>query len=325
MTGLGHDVTLFATADSVTSARLRECAPSALRRQKCQEPLSYHLAMMSRVLAEAHRFDVIHFHTELLQFALFRAHSTPCLTTLHGRLDLPELQPFFVEFPEMPLVSISEAQRTPLLCGNWLGTVHHGLPQNLFRPGRGDGGYLAFIGRIAPEKGPDAAMRIARRAGIPLRMAAKVDRADTAYFEDVIQPQLKLPSVSYIGEIGDDEKGSLLGNARALLLPVCWPEPFGIVMIEAMACGTPVIAYGVGSVPEVLEDGVTGFIVADEDEAVAAVERLDDLDRARIRSVFEVRFSAHRMTINYLRLYRDLIQQHDLDTLPRLDDQLENA
>jgi glycosyltransferase involved in cell wall biosynthesis len=156
-------------------------------------------------------------------------------------------------------------------------------------------------------------------------MAAKVDRADTAYFEDVIQPQLKLPSVSYIGEIGDDEKGSLLGNARALLLPVCWPEPFGIVMIEAMACGTPVIAYGVGSVPEVLEDGVTGFIVADEDEAVAAVERLDDLDRARIRSVFEVRFSAHRMTINYLRLYRDLIQQHDLDTLPRLDDQLENA
>jgi glycosyltransferase involved in cell wall biosynthesis len=323
---LGHDVTLFATADSVTTARLRECAPQALRFEgACAAPLAYHLVALSRVLAEARRFDVIHFHTDLLQFALFRGHPTPCLTTLHGRLDLPELQAFFAEFPEMPLVSISTAQRAPLPAGNWLGTVHHGLPETLFRPGRGEGGYLAFIGRLSPEKAPDAAIRIGRRAGLPLRIAAKVDRADEAYFESVVRPLLALPGIEYIGEIGDYEKGEFLGNARALLFPIGWCEPFGLVMIEAMACGTPVIGYRAGSVPEVLDDGVTGFIVADEDEAVAAVEHLDRLDRGRIRRVFEARFSARRMVADYLRLYGRMIERHRLAARTGRDDELADA
>jgi glycosyltransferase involved in cell wall biosynthesis len=325
MTELGHDVTLFAAADSVTSGRLRGCAPRALRfESSCGAPLAYHLVAMSRVLAAASGFDVIHFHTDLLQFALFREHPTPCLTTLHGRLDLPELQTFFAEFSEMPVVSISHAQRAPLPDANWLGTVHHGLPETLFQPGRGDGGYLAFIGRISPEKAPDAAIRIAQRAGLPLRIAAKVDRADQAYFESVVRPLLGLPGIDYIGEIGDCEKAAFLGGARALLFPINWAEPFGLVMIEAMACGTPVIGYHAGSVPEVLDDGVTGFIVADEDEAVAAVEQLDRLDRERIRRVFETRFSARRMIADYLRLYGLLIERQGLGP-SRRDDELANA
>jgi glycosyltransferase involved in cell wall biosynthesis len=325
MIDLGHDVTLFASADSSTAARLRPGAPQALRLDHgCRQPLAYDLVQMRRVLAEAHRFDLIHFHTDLLQFALFDNQSTPCLTTLHGRLDLAELQPFFAEFPEMPLVSISQAQRISLPDANWLGTVYHGLPEALFSRGRGDGGYVAFLGRIAPEKGPEAAIRIAHRAGIPLRMAAKVDRTDEAYFEKSVQPLLTLPDIHYIGETDDVTKGPFLADARALLFPACWPEPFGIVMIEAMACGTPVIAYDVGSVSEVLEDGVTGFIVHNEEEAVAAIGRVAQLDRARIRSVFEARFSARRMVDEYLRLYQILIEQQGLG-VPPLSDELENA
>ena len=326
MIALGHDVTLFATADSTTTATLRPCAPQALRLDRdCRQPLAYDLVLMRRVLAESHRFDLIHFHTDLLQFALFYEHATPCLATLQGRLDLPELQPFFAEFSEMPLVSISDAQRAPLAAANWLGTVYHGLPETLFRTGEGEGDYLAFLGRIAPEKGPDAAIRIAHRAGVPLRMAAKVDRADESYFGEIVRPLISLPGIDFIGEIDDESKGAFLGGARALLFPACWPEPFGIVIIEAMACGTPVIAYGVGSVPEVLEDGVTGFIVRDEDDAVAAVERVVQLDRARIRSVFETRFSARRMVSDYVRLYQVLIEQHGMGVPPRLRDELENA
>jgi glycosyltransferase involved in cell wall biosynthesis len=326
LTGLGHEVTLFATADSVTAAQLRECAPRALRLEsRATVPLAYHLVAMSRLFAERRHFDVIHFHTDLLQFALFRGQETPCLTTLHGRLDLPELRSFFAEFPEMPLASISAAQRATVPEANWLGTVHHGLPETMFCPGTGAGGYLAFIGRLSPEKAPDAAIRIARRAGLPLRIAAKVDRADEAYFEAVVRPLLSLPGVEYIGEIGDYEKGAFLGDARALLFPIGWCEPFGIVMIEAMACGTPVIGYRAGSVPEVLDDGITGFIVADEDEAVAAVEQLDRLERERIRRVFEARFSARRMVADYVRLYERVIERRRRGARAGSDDELANA
>lgn len=326
MTALGHDVTLFASGDSVTTARLQSCTPRALRfKREYRDPLACHLILMSRVLAEAHRFELIHFHTDLLQFALFRGHSTPCVATLHGRLDLPDLGPFFAEFPEMPLVSISDAQRAPLAEANWLGTVHHGLPEALYPPGRGDGGYLAFLGRLSPEKAPDAAIRIAQRAGMPLRIAAKIDHVDTAYFESTVRPLLATRGVDYVGEISEPEKAAFLGGACALLFPICWPEPFGIVLIEAMACGTPVIAYRAGSAPEVIDDGITGFIVAGEDEAVAAVERVGRLDRGRIRRIFESRFSAARMVADYLDLYEDVIREHELGTAPPLDDELENA
>jgi glycosyltransferase involved in cell wall biosynthesis len=255
----------------------------------------------------AHEFDVLHFHIDYLQFPLFRDLAERTLTTQHGRLDLPDLPVAYRAFPEFPLVSISDDQRRPCPDWYWLRTVHHGLPPRLypFSPG-GEGGYLAFLGRICPEKRPDHAIEIARRAGLPLRIAAKVDRVDQAYFEQVIRPLLRDPLIEFVGEIGEQDKAAFLGGARALLFPIDWPEPFGLVMIEAMACGTPVIAYRRGSVPEVLEDGWTGFMVDDVAGAVAAVANLDRLDRAAIRARFEQRFTVRRMAKDYVAAYSSL-------------------
>ncbi len=305
--GLGHDVTLFAAGGSRTSASLRVCSESALRDSpSCYEPIASHLLMMRRVLKEAASFDIIHFHTDLVQFPIFAHRPAACLTTLHGRLDRPELRRFFDAFDEMPLVAISAAQRASLPEASWIGTVHHGLPEAMLRPGGGDGGYLAFLGRVSPEKGLARAIRIARRAGMPLRVAAKIDRADTEFFNTVIRPELG-PDIAFLGEIDDSAKEEFLGRAAALLFPIEWPEPFGLVMIEAMACGTPVIAFPNGAAPEVIEDGITGFLVAGENEAAAALRRLADFDRSRIRQRFEERFSARRMAMDYVGLYERLL------------------
>lgn len=304
---LGHDVTLYASADSRTGARLRPMAPQGLRLDpSCRDPIAPHIAMIEEVLADADDFDVIHFHVDYLHFPATRRAGVAHLTTLHGRLDMPELVPIYTRFPGMPLVSISQAQRGPIPWANWVATVHHGLPSNLLRPGAGDGGYLAFVGRISPEKGPDHAIRIARRAGIPIRIAAKIERADRSYFERVVEPMLDGPGVEFVGEIGEREKNAFLGEAAALLFPIDWPEPFGLVMIESMACGTPVIAYGCGSVPEVIDADVTGWVVGGEDEALEAIARLEGFDRDRCRRRFERRFSAERMALDYLEVYRAL-------------------
>jgi len=303
----GHEVSLFASADSRTSARLVPCCPQALRLDlSVRETLPYHIAMIEQVRRRADRFDVLHFHIDLLHFPVFNGDARRTVTTLHGRLDLPELAPVYRLFNHMPLVSISDAQRAPMPPVNWMATVHHGLPLDLYRPGEG-GDYLAFLGRICPEKRPDRAIEIAVRAGVQLKIAAKVDRVDEAYYSTRIAPLLEHPLVSFVGEIGDAEKGRFLGGARALVFPIDWPEPFGLVMIEAMACGTPVIAFRAGSVPEVVEDGLTGFVVDDIEGAVAAVTALDRLDRRAIRRRFETRFSATRMAADYLGVYERLL------------------
>jgi glycosyltransferase involved in cell wall biosynthesis len=300
----GHEVTLFASGDSVTSAELVASSPVALRLGSAMDATPYSVLQLEHVSRRAEDFDVLHFHTEYLHFPLVRRVCTPCVTTMHGRLDLPDLPQIFGEFDDMALVSISEHQRRPLTA-NWIGTIHHGLPRDLYRFAHaGEGGYLAFLGRICPEKGPERAIEIARRAGLPLKIAAKVDRVDKAYFEERVLPLLDQPHVEFIGEIGEDRKGAFLGAAKALLFPIDWPEPFGLVMIEAMACGTPVIAWKDGSVQEVVENGVTGYIVKSIDEAVSAVERVDALDRKRVRSRFESRFTVELMARNYLRIYR---------------------
>jgi glycosyltransferase involved in cell wall biosynthesis len=300
----GHEVTLFASGDSKTRATLRASCSRALRLDpQCRDPLPYHFISLYRLAQAADAFDIIHFHTDYLHFALFAHFWDKTLTTLHGRLDLPDLAPILHEFAMMPLVSISNAQREPVPWANWCGTVHHGLPSNLYNGGRGDGGYLTFIGRICPEKRPDWAIEIARRAGMPLSIAAKVDKADLDYHETRIKPLLEDPRIDFIGEIGDGEKRPFLGDAAALLFPIDWPEPFGLALIEAMANGTPVIAFRRGSVPEIVEPGVTGLIVDSVDEAVAAVPLARALDRAAIRRRFEERFSVERMAQDYLRLY----------------------
>jgi glycosyltransferase involved in cell wall biosynthesis len=300
----GHQVTLFASGDSKTRAILRASCSRALRLDpQCKDPLPYHFISLYRLAQAADAFDIIHFHTDYLHFALFAQLWGKTLTTLHGRLDLPDLPPILHEFAMMPLVSISNAQREPVPWANWYGTVHHGLPSNLYYGGRGDGGYLAFIGRICPEKRPDQAIEIARRAGMPLTVAAKVDKVDLAYHQNRIKPLLEDPRIDFIGEIGDGEKGAFLGDAVALLFPIDWPEPFGLALIEAMANGTPVIAFRRGSVPEIVEPGVTGLIVDSVDEAVAAVPLARALDRAAIRRRFEECFSVERMAQDYLRLY----------------------
>jgi glycosyltransferase involved in cell wall biosynthesis len=264
----------------------------------------------------ADAFDIIHFHTDYLHFPLFGAHCGKTLTTLHGRLDLPDLPPLLHEFAMMPLASISNAQRAPVAWANWYATVYHGLPTtNLYTLGCGDGGYLAFIGRICPEKRPDWAIEIARCAGLPLTIAAKVDKVDRTYYKTRIKPLLKEPLVEFIGEIGDDEKGVFLGDALALLFPVDWPEPFGLVLIEAMASGTPVIAFGRGSVPEVVDHGITGFFVNDVNEAVAAIPLARKLDRNVIRRRFEERFSVERMARDYLALYSDVLRRGTMDAV----------
>lgn len=302
---LGHEVTLFASGDSRTSAELVACGERALRLEAAVfDPIPHMLVMLAEVHRRAAEFDVLHFHIDLLHFPIFQDLAAQTLTTVHGRVDLPDLPPFYRRFSQFPLVSISDDQRRPLASANWIATVYHGLPHDLLSfsaTPRGD--YFAFLGRISPEKRPDRAIEIARRTGLPLRIAAKVDNVDRQYFEHTIAPLLDHPLVEFIGEIGEAEKNAFLGNARALLFPIDWPEPFGLVVIEAMACGTPVIAFLRGSVPEVIEDGVTGFIVESVDEAVNAVARLDSLDRRTIRARFERGFSAARMTRDYEALY----------------------
>ena len=302
---LGHDVTLFATADSVTAAKLQAMAPRGLRLDpECRDPLPHHLAMVHDVVELADEFDVVHFHVDYVHFPSVRLAGLPSLTTLHGRLDLPDLAPLFRRYPDLRLVSISEAQRRPMPWASWIGTVHHGLPRALLAPGPGRGGYLAFLGRISPEKRVDRAIRIARRAGMPLRIAAKIEKIDLGYYESVVRPMLAQPGVEFVGEIGEREKAPFLGNAAALLFPIDWPEPFGLVMIESMACATPVLAFDCGSVREVITPEASGWIVSSEDEAVAALERLGSIDRAACRRAFEERFTAERMAHDYLRLYR---------------------
>jgi glycosyltransferase involved in cell wall biosynthesis len=300
----GHDVTLFASGDSVTSARLVPVCERGLRLDaRCVDPLSHHIRLLDRVFSDVDQFDVTHFHVDYLHFPLSRRWPHPHLTTLHGRLDLPDLVPVYREFPDMPVVSISDAQRTPLPWVHWAGTVYHGLPGDLFAFHEHPRDYLAFVGRISPEKAPDRAIELARRTGLPLRIGAKVDRADREYFETTIEPLLSAPGVEWLGEVGGREKEDLLGHARALLCLGDWPEPFGLVMIEALACGTPVIAWRAGSIPEVVDDGIDGFVVSSMDEAVEAVGRLDAIDRGLCRATFEARFLVERMAADYVRLY----------------------
>jgi glycosyltransferase involved in cell wall biosynthesis len=306
----GHDVTLFASGDSRTAARLVRCSDMALRLNPVvKNHLPYHIVMLDEVVRRADEFDVLHFHIDQLHFPLVRDFAQRTVTTLHGRLDLPDLRPLYAAFPDVPLVSISREQRRPLQRRlNWVGNVYHGLPAHLMPfTSSPDGEYLAFLGRISPEKRPDRAVEIATRAGLPLKIAAKVDAVDQAYWDEVISPMIAShPNVDYVGEIDESRKADFLGRARALLFPINWPEPFGLAMIEAMACGTPVIAFRAGSVPEVVDEGVTGFIVRNVEEAVAAVARLGELDRARVRGSFEKRFAVERMAADYLAIYRGL-------------------
>jgi glycosyltransferase involved in cell wall biosynthesis len=304
---LGHEVTLFASGDSATKAKLVPIWPRALRFDpSVKDPFAPVFMELETVARRAHEFDVIHAHLDYFGYPLLKRLGVPSVTTLHGRLDLPELPPLYALYGDVPVVSVSDAQRAPLPHANYVATVQHGLPQDLLKRGSGSGGYLAFLGRISPEKAPDAAIRIAASAGLSLKIAAKIDRVDEEYFKATIEPLLSLGEVDFVGEISDREKGKFLGNAAALLFPIMWREPFGLVMIEAMACGTPVIAYENGSVREVLEDGVTGFIVHDEQEAVEAVKRIGTLDRGRLRAEFDRRFTSHHMAQNYLKLYSRL-------------------
>jgi glycosyltransferase involved in cell wall biosynthesis len=302
----GHDVTLFAAGESKTSARLRPVCERALRLEgkRVIDPLAHHVRMIEMVAREAHEYDVAHFHIDYLHFPVTRRQKMAAVTTLHGRLDIPEAIPVYREFAEMNLVSISNAQRAPMPWANWVATVYHGLPEALYKPRYEPGEYLCFLGRISPEKRVDRAIEIATRVGMPIRIAAKVDAADKEYFESEIRRLLDHPLVEYVGEINDRDKSEFLGNARALLFPIDWPEPFGLVMIEAMACGTPVIAYHMGSVAEVLDEGTTGCLVDGVDGAVRAVHRIGSLDRKICRQVFEERFSARRMCLDYLAVYR---------------------
>lgn len=300
----GHEVTLFASGDSRTASKLVPCSRRSLRTDPCcMDYIAHHIAMIERVAQSAARFDIIHFHIDYLHFPFSRGRRLRQITTLHGRLDLSDLLPVYRQFSDMPVVSISRAQRKPLPWINWVGNVPHGLPANSFSLDGGSGGYLAFIGRLSPEKRPDRAIEIATRLRIPLKIAAKIDRNDAAYFEGQIKHLLSNPLVDYIGEIGDSEKQAFLGNALACLMPIDWPEPFGINMIEAMACGTPTIAFRHGSVPEIITNGLNGFIVETVDEAVEAVARVSELSRAGCRRAFEERFTSERMASDYLRLY----------------------
>jgi glycosyltransferase involved in cell wall biosynthesis len=306
----GHDVTLFASGDSKTSAKLVRCCDVALRLNPIVvDPVAYHMIMLEEVRRKAADFDILHFHIDYLHAPLVSGFASVAITTVHGRLDLPHVVPFYTFFDELPLVAVSDDQRRYVRSANWVGTVHHGLPAGLLRhrPKAADG-YLAFLGRISPEKRPDKAIEIAAKAGMPLKIAAKIDRVDQCYWEERIRPMVQAhANVEYIGEIAEHEKEDFLGTASALLFPVDWPEPFGLVMIEAMACGTPVVAFKCGSVPDVVENGISGFVVESVDEAAAAIERIDVLDRAKVRAAFEERFTVERMASEYLKIYRRLI------------------
>ena len=304
----GHDVTLFASGDSTTQAKLVPICPESLRLDtKCIDQLAHHVLMLEYVFSERENFDIVHFHIDYLHFPLSRREQLVNITTLHGRLDIPDLAPLYQVFRDMPVVSISDAQRDPLPWANWQGTVHHGLPEDQLRIRDGRGEYLAFLGRISPEKGLDQAIRIAKLVGMPLRIAAKIDRADDEYFETHIKSLLNDRLIQFVGEIGYPEKNAFLGDALALLFPINWPEPFGLVMIEAMACGTPVIAFPHGSVPEIIDDGVTGFLVNNAEEAARAIRRISAIDRRKCRQQFERRFTARRMSEGYLALYQRLV------------------
>src|ERR1700758_151874 len=308
LVALGHEVTLFASGDSHTSAKLEAGWPRALRLDGAiRDANALHLTMLERVRQRVHDFDFLHFHLDYYPFSLFSRQSTPFVTTLHGRLDLPEHQPVFDEFSSVPVVSISNSQRRPLPQARWVRTVHHGLPAQLLTPRPIKPSYFAFLGRIAPEKRVDRAIRIAQHCGVPLKIAAKVDKADLDYFNDQIKPMLTNGNCEYIGEIGDREKSQFLSGAIVLLVPIDWPETFGLVMIEDMACGTPVIAFNRGSAPEVVDDGVTGFVVEDVSGAIGAVDRLGHLSREKVRRRFEERFTVRRMAQDYLSVYRSLM------------------
>ena len=305
---LGHEVTLFASANSITSAELAPCCNHALRLDDTvRDIIPHYMLMVDKVRERADDFDLLHFHIELFHFPLFRSLEARTLTTLHGRQDLSDLKPFYHRFSKMPLVSISAAQRKPLPHANFVATIHHGIPADLHRPSFERGSYLAFLGRISPEKRPDRAIRIAQRAGIPLKIAAKVDKVDEAYFRSEILPLIDGQAIEFLGEINDKQKTSFLRDAAALLFPIDWPEPFGLVMIEAMACGTPVLAFRCGSVPEIVEDGVTGKVVESEDEAIVALPELLTYDRRAVRKRFQERFTVARMARDYAGLYRKLV------------------
>jgi glycosyltransferase involved in cell wall biosynthesis len=308
---LGHEVTLFASADSITAAELVGCASVALRLDSSvRDRIPYYLLMLDRVRQLAEDFDILHFHIDQFHFPLFAQMADRTVTTLHGRQDCPDLKPLYLGFSEMPLVSISNDQRRPVANANFVATVHHGIPTNLYKPVYNPrGGYVAFLGRISPEKRPDRAIRIARTLGIPLKIAAKVDKVDEAYFREQIAPLLSAPGVEFIGEINERSKTEFLGEAQALLFPIDWPEPFGLVMIEAMACGTPVLAFRQGSVSEIVDQGVTGAIVATVDEAVRMLPQVLALDRHAVRRRFEQRFSSARMATDYVALYRSLLER----------------
>jgi glycosyltransferase involved in cell wall biosynthesis len=306
----GHEVTLFASGDSITNASLVSAVPASIRADpKDLSWLAYHTMHMDLVSQLSHSFDIIHFHTDYLHFPLARKIGAPHVTTLHGRQDLPELAPLYRQFADMPLVSISNSQRTPLPNANWIDTVYHGLPADLYSFCPAPGDYFAFVGRVSREKRLDRAIEIAEKCGMPLYIAAKIDKADEAYFNEYIKPLFRKPFVTYVGEVGEKEKRELLEHAAALLFPIDWPEPFGLVMIEAFSCGTPVIAYQNGSIPEIMEDGVTGFVVSNQDEAVRAAMRIDEIDRKGCRDAFERRYTAAGMADNYLRVYRSLLSR----------------
>ena len=306
----GHEVTLFASGDSITGANLVPCCTQALRLDPAvSDVVPYYMLMLDKVRSRAAEFDVLHFHIDHFHFPIFRHLPIPSLTTLHGRQDHRDCLPFYAGFSDMPLVSISDAQRAPLPHANFLATIHHGIPLSLHEASyRPKGGYVAFMGRISPEKGPDDAIRIATSLGIPLKIAAKVDKVDEPYFREVVEPMLSAEGVEFIGEISEKEKGPFLRHAVALLFPICWPEPFGLVMIEAMSCGTPILAYRAGSVPEIIDEGVTGMIVDNIDQARIALVQVAALDRRKVRSRFEERFTARRMAKDYVRVYRGLVR-----------------
>jgi glycosyltransferase involved in cell wall biosynthesis len=310
----GHDVTLFASGDSVSSANLVRCVPMALRLDaNVKDPIPYYMLMLDRVREMADEFDILHFHIDQFHFPLFRQIAQRTVTTLHGRQDLHDLKPLYVGFSDMPLVSISNSQRKPIANANFAATVYHGLPAQTLKPNyKPSGDYVAFLGRISPEKRPDRAIRIAQALGLRIKIAAKIDKVDEAYFREHIASLFNLPGVEYIGEIDERSKSEFLGEASALLFPIDWPEPFGLSMIEAMACGTPVLAFRCGSVPEIIDPGVTGLIVDSMDEAIRVMPQVLALDRRTVRQKFEQRFSASRMAKDYVQVYRSLIKQQAL-------------
>jgi glycosyltransferase involved in cell wall biosynthesis len=307
---LGHEVTLFASADSMTTAKLIPSCQESLRLSpEAVDHLAHHFIQLEQVLKHKDEFDLIHFHIDYIHYPLSRRERYTHVTTLHGRLDIPDLVPLYGVYHDMPVVSISDSQRDPLPRLNWQGTVHHGLPVDSYKFHRKPGNYLAFLGRTSPEKGLDRAIEIAKATGMPLKIAAKIDKADQEYFETVIGPSLNDSDIEFVGEIGYPEKNDFLGNASALLFPISWPEPFGIVMIEAMACGTPVIAYPFGSVPEVVEDGVSGYIVSDQADAIDAVKQIGNIDRKTVRKHFETKFTSDRMALDYLKIYERMVSR----------------